>query len=61
MSLFEKARKLLIDEVLHCMSQNEGMKTQYDIYEKQINDYQIKIAKQEVTIKEMKSYINWMN
>jgi hypothetical protein len=37
------------------------MKTQYDIYEKQINDYQIKIAKQEVTIKEMKSYINWMN
>jgi|LauGreDrversion4_2_1035121.scaffolds.fasta_scaffold97406_2 hypothetical protein len=61
MSLFEKARKLLIDEALYCMRQNEEMKTQYDIYEKQINDYQIKIAKQEVTIKEMKSYINWMN
>ena len=45
MSLFEKARKLLIDEVLNCMKQNEDMKTQYDIYEKQINDYQVKIAK----------------
>ncbi len=37
------------------------MKTQYDIYEKQINQYQRKVSKQEVTIKEMKSYINWMN
>jgi hypothetical protein len=27
MSLFEKARKLLIDEVLHCMKQIEEMKT----------------------------------
>ena len=25
------------------------------------SDYQIKIAKQEVTLKEMKTYINWMN
>ena len=44
MSLFEKARKLLIDEALHCMKQNEEMKTQYDIYEAQIQKYQTKIA-----------------
>ena len=45
MSLFDKARKLLIDEVLNCMKQNEEMKTQYNIYERQISENQENIAK----------------